>query len=82
MPQPWRWAVFEKIVPPNCRRYYKIEIVPATEGWFVVTYHGRIGKSLKRMIELARSIDEAEMIAWKRARDRFLHEYTLKEAGR
>lgn len=81
MPEHWRWATFEKIAPPNCRRYYRIAIEPAAEEWAVVTDRGRIGKPPRRMIEVAETIGEAEAIAQKRARDRLLHKYSLTDVG-
>lgn len=81
MPEQWHWATFEKIAPPNCRRYYRIEIQQIPSGWAVITHRGRIGQTPRPMVELATSPEEARSIAQKRAHDRFLHGYALADAG-
>jgi hypothetical protein len=81
MPPDWRWATFEKIAPPNCRRSYRIEIRESSEGWAVMTYRCRIGHMPRPMEEHCSSLKEARSIADKRAHDRLLHGYALTGIG-
>lgn len=81
MPLHWRAATFEKVAPPNCRRYYRIELEHAPDGWRVVTHRGRIGGTTRPLVEVRASLEEAEVLAKKRAHDRFLHGYSLTDVS-
>jgi predicted DNA-binding WGR domain protein len=81
IPEHWRWLEFQKIEPPNAKRFYRIEIAPTANGWAVVTYRGRIGQHPRALIETFASHELAVERALKRAHDRLLHGYSVTGYG-
>jgi hypothetical protein len=82
LPVRWRWATFEKVEPPSCRRSYRIEIIERDGYWSVVALRGRIGSKPRPLMELFPTAHEAVIHATKRARDRLLHRYTITGSGK
>lgn len=77
IPDRWQWLEFQKVEPPNTKRFYRIEIAPTASGWAVITYRGRIGQEPRPLIETFASRDYAVERALKRAHDRVLHGYSV-----
>ena len=81
MPQHWHWLEFQKVEEPNTKRYYRIELAQAIDGWSVTTYRSRIGQKPRPMIETFTTMEAATERARRRTHDRLLHGYTLVNFG-
>lgn len=81
IPNNWQWLEFQKVEPPNTRRFYRIEVTPTANGWATVTYRGRIGQQPRPLTETFVTHDQAMERALKRAHDRLLHGYLVTGYG-